>query len=110
MVRTLTIVSLLALLAGLSLGWFVHEARATATIESETRVDPDLERKVQLYVAQYSLEPAQAQEIRLALKDYDQGLLDLFRRLRSQHKEDFKTLSNRADARIDAVLHGRTGK
>jgi uncharacterized protein YneF (UPF0154 family) len=107
MVRILTIVSVLALLAGLSIGFFVSEARATARVASSPAIDPVLERKVDDYVTRYGLDAASTQEIRAALKDYDQGLLDLLRQLRQRHKDDFKALSDRANARIDQALQGR---
>ncbi len=105
MVRTLTIVTLLALVAGLSVGFFVAEVRATTRPSStSTPTDPVVEQRVQDYVRFYDLAPAQADEVRAALKEYDQGLLNLLNRLRVQHREDFKALSDRADARIRAAL------
>ena len=107
MVRILTFVSVLALLAGSALGWFVAEAGATAAPASApAAIDGLLEGKVRLYEARYALDHDTTQEIRSALKDYDQGLLDLLRQLRQKHKDDFKALSDRANARIDAALKG----
>ncbi len=105
MVRTLTIVTLLALVAGLSVGFFVAEVSATARpVATTTPVDPVVEQRVLDYVRFYDLAPAQADEVRAALKEYDQGLLNLLNRLRVQHRDDFKALSDRADARIRGVL------
>jgi hypothetical protein len=105
MVRTLTIVTLLALVAGLSVGFFVAEVSATARpVATTAPVDPVVEQRVLDYVRFYDLAPAQADEVRAALKEYDQGLLNLLNRLRVQHREDFKALSDRADARIRGVL------
>jgi len=106
MVRILTFVSVLALLAGSALGWFVAEARATTGAVAAPTIDPIVEGKVRLYEARYALDQGTTQEIRAALKDYDQGLLDLLRQLRQKHKDDFKSLSDRANARIDAALKG----
>ena len=108
MVRILTFVSILALLAGSALGWFVAEARAgagTGTAATPS-IDPVVEGKVRLYEARYALDAGATQEIRSALSDYDQGLIDLLNQLRQKHRDAFKTLSDRANARIDAALRG----
>ncbi|MCC7137879.1 MAG: hypothetical protein IT460_05555 [Planctomycetes bacterium] len=107
MVRTLSYVALLALVAGLAVGVFVSEVFATARTPEPTRTDPVVEQKVQLYVARYGLGDAEADAVRGALRDYDQAVLDLLRRLRTQHRDEFQTLSERADARIRAVLGER---
>jgi hypothetical protein len=108
MVRTLTWVTLLALLAGLALGFFVAEARATTDpVGVAARPDPVIEKKVALYVARYGLDEGEAREVRAALVEYDRSLLDLLRKLRGSHKDDFKRLSDRADQRIDGVLKGK---
>ena len=107
MVRTLTFVALLALLAGLAVGFFVSEARATgATVAAGPDADPVIERKLEMYVARYALGREEAREVRSALEEYDRGLLDLMRKLRSKHREEFQALADRANARIDAVLKG----
>jgi hypothetical protein len=104
-VRTLTLVSILTLVAGLAVGFFVAEARAVARRQPETApVDPVIEQRVQLYEQYFSLDGAQSAEVRAALREYNQGLLDLLRRLRVQHRDDFKALSDRADARINAAV------
>jgi hypothetical protein len=108
MVRTLTFVTLLALLAGLAVGFFVAEARASADSPGVAgRPDPVIEKKVALYVARYALDEGEAGEVRAALVEYDRSLLDLLRQVRSWHREDFRALSDEANARIDAVLRGK---
>jgi hypothetical protein len=108
MVRTLTYVTLLALLAGLALGFFVAEARATAsTTAAPGATDPVIETKVALYTARYGLDEPAAREIRAVLVEYDRSLLDLLRRLRTRHQEDFRALSETANTRIDAILQGK---
>lgn len=104
MIRILTIVAALALLAGGSLGFFVAHARDGAVATTPAPADPVLERKVEVYTRYYGLTPAQTAEVRAALKEYDQGLADLLRRLRTQHADEFKSLAGRADARIQLVI------
>jgi len=104
MIRTLSIVSVLALMAGGSLGFFVAEARDKAIDVCPAPSDPVLERKVDLYTQYYGLAPAKSAEVRAALKDYDQKLADLLRRLRAKNADDFKALADQADARIRAVI------
>jgi hypothetical protein len=108
MARTLTLVALLALLAGVAVGFFVAEARAVGAAPGAAPLpDPVVERKVEMYAQRYGLDAEGAREVRYALEEYDRGLLDLLRRLRVRHREDFQALSDRANARIDAVLKGR---
>jgi hypothetical protein len=104
MIRTLTFVALLALLAGGSLGFFVAEARDRPVAGTASPVDPVLERKVSLYAQYYDLSPAESAEVRAALMDYDQKLTDLLRRLRTTHSDEFKTLADQADGRIRTVI------
>ncbi len=106
MVRTLTIVALLALLAGLSVGFFVAEAKGVGA-SSDAPVDPVLEGKVRMYREYYDLGPAQVEEVRMTLREYDQRLADLLRQLRSQHQEQFKALADEANERIQKVLSNR---
>ncbi len=106
MVRTLTVVALLALLAGLSMGFFVAKAKDPASGAEPAPVDAALESKVDTYRQYYSLTRDQTQAIRSALQEYDQGLLDLLRNLRVLHKDEFKALADRADGRITNVLAG----
>jgi hypothetical protein len=107
-VRTLTWVAALALLAGLAVGFFVSEARAVATPAAAPRsADPVVERKVEMYATRYDLSREEVREVRTAIEEYDRGLLDLLRQLRARHRDEFKALSDRANARIDAVLSGK---
>ena len=101
MVRTLTIVALLALLAGLSMGFFVAKAKDRTGAAEPAPVDAALEAKVDTYRQYYSLTADQTQAIRSALQE-----LDLLRNLRVLHKEEFKALADRADGRITNVLAG----
>jgi hypothetical protein len=108
MIRTLTFVALLALVAGVTVGFFVAEMRAAGPSVEAPTIDPVLEQKVQLYVTSYSLSSSGAEEIRSALKDYNQGVLDLLRHLRAQNPTGFKDLSDRVNARIDGVINRKT--
>lgn len=104
MIRILTLVALLALLAGGSLGFFVANARDKADDGLPACVDPALDRKVEQYQQHYGLSAAESAEVRGALKAYDQKLSDLLRRLRQTNTKDFKALADEADARVQAVI------
>lgn len=106
MVRTLTIVALLALLAGLSVGFFVAEAKGVGG-SADAPADPVLEGKVRMYREYYDLGPAEVDEVRTTLREYDQRLADLLRQLRTQHQEQFKSLADHANERIQKVLQNR---
>lgn len=106
MVRTLTIVALLALLAGLSVGFFVAEAQGIGA-SAGAPADPVLEGKVRMYREYYDLGPEAVEEVRTALREYDQRLADLLRQLRIQHQEQFKALADHANERIQRVLANR---
>src|SRR5262245_19634719 len=102
MIRTLTLVTLLALLAGAAVGFFVSQCHAAgATVSAPPESDPVVEEKVRQYADAYALSTADAADIRVALKDYNQGLLDLLRHLRVEHSKEFKDLSEKANTRID---------
>ncbi len=107
MVRTLTVVALLALLAGLSVGFFVAEAKGVGA-SADAPVDPVLEGKVRMYREYYDLGPTEVEEVRSALREYDQRLADLLRQLRTQHQEQFKSLADHANERIQRVLSDRS--
>ena len=107
MVRILTLVALLALFAGGSLGFFVANARDRAEAGLPGPVDPVLERKVEQYQQTYSLSAEGTAEIRATLKAYDQKLADLLRRLRQTNARDFKALADEANARVEAVIVSR---
>ena len=51
---------------------------------------------------------------RATLTEYDQHIADVFRRLQQQHRDEFKALVERANARIEAVVakypKGKRGK
>lgn len=107
MIRTLTIVTLLTLIAGLCVGYFVAEVRASGRGgDVPAATDPVVEQRVADYVRYYGLSPAQTDQVRAALTEYDQSLLTLLSRLRAQHRDEFKALSDRADERIRAVIGG----
>ena len=104
MIRTLTLVSVLALVAGLAMGFFVAEARAKNAPSTAAPVNPVIEAKVAAYVTAFNLAPAPAQQIRLALLDYDERILAIFRKLRADHQEEFRHLAEGANEKIKAVL------
>jgi hypothetical protein len=105
MIRTLTYVALLALVAGAAVGFFVAEMRAAGPSVEAPTIDPVVELKVSQYVSSYGLSSSEAEQIRLALKDYNQGVLDLLRHLRAQNSKGFKELSDLANSRIDSVIN-----
>jgi hypothetical protein len=115
MIRTLTLVSVLALIAGVAMGFFIASAaERTAAPTQVSSADRIFDAKVQAYVDGFGLAPADAAEIRSTLLEYDQRIADVFRRLHQQHQDEFKALVERANARIGAVLarypHAAKGK
>ena len=70
-------------------------------------IDPVLEGKVRMYREYYDLGPEAVEEVRTALREYDQRLADLLRQLRIQHQEQFKALADQANERIQRVLSNR---
>ena len=103
MIRTLTIVAVLALAAGLAMGFFVAEARSKGP-EPTPPANPVLENKVDNYRATYDLTPEETHHLRLALLKYDEGLRAFFRRLRDSHAIEFKGMAESANKEIQAVL------
>jgi hypothetical protein len=103
MIRTLLLVTLLTLAAGVALGFFVADAGIVRP-SSAAPADPVLDAKVKMYVEYYGLSDDKAIEIRSALREYDQRLADLLRRLRAIHEDEFRALADGATARIQAIL------
>jgi hypothetical protein len=108
MIRTLTLVACFTLLGGLSMGFFVAQAKSAAdrAAPAATR-DPVLERKVALYAENYRLSPEETARVRATLRKYDEDLQDLLRRLRARHQEEFRALGERADSQIREILGDR---
>jgi len=109
MIRTLTLVSLLTLLAGASLGFFVAECRASGPTVSAAPIDPALEARVEEYVTTYRLSSTDADEVRAAIRDLNRGVVDRLHWLRQKDGEYFTNLHARAQSRIDAVI-ARSGR
>jgi hypothetical protein len=112
MVRTLTIVSVLALLAGLALGVFAAHAAdwvgaaPTAAAPASASL---LDEKVERYRVAYHLDAAKTLEVRLALREYEQGVSDALKRLRAQNPKEFTDLRVAANKRLDKVIAGAKG-
>jgi hypothetical protein len=106
MIRTLTLVSVLALVAGVAMGFFIASAaeRDPAGRTPALAATPLLDAKVKAYVEGFGLSSADEAEIRSTLLEYDQRIADVFRRLQQQHRDEFKALVERANARIAGVL------
>jgi hypothetical protein len=108
MIRTLTLVSVLALIAGVSMGFFIASAADRSAADPSTAGKSPatalLDTKVKGYVDRLGLSPSDEQEIRSTLMEYDQRIADVFRRLQQQHRDEFKALTERANARINAVV------
>ena len=106
MVRTLTLIATLALLAGLAVGAFAGNALGLFHDGDGTspRADAVLEAHVRTYVETYNLSPAQADEIRSILRDYDADVMNQLKILRGQHQKEFKDIRAKAEARMNKVL------
>lgn len=111
MIRTLFLVALLTLAAGVALGFFVSEAgeRRRARPAPPT-AESVLERKVAAYVQIKGLSGPDADRLRQVLREYDQKVADLLRRLRNEHKIEFTNLSKETNERIRPILEGYPGK
>ena len=118
MIRTLTLVSVLALVAGVAMGFFIASAADLSSTDPSTAGRPPatslLDTQVKGYVDRLGLSPVDEQEVRATLMEYDQRIADVFRRLQQQHRDEFKALTERANARINAVVakypQGNPGK
>jgi hypothetical protein len=104
MIRTLTFVALLALLAGLAVGFFFAEVHAAGPAASPSPIDSKLEQRVQEYVTANGLSPAGADEVRSAIRDFERSVLDHMHRLRAKHADEFEKIHKRAQERIDAAI------
>lgn len=108
MLRTLTFVSILVLLAGAAAGLFAGYSWARRSDQPDPRsvvgVGPALEAKVRDFVEYYRLSPEKAQAVREVLLRYDDGLMALMQRLHEEHREDFRSLSREADDRIREIV------
>ena len=114
MIRTLTLVSVLALVAGVAMGFFIASAADRPAVAGKPPSPAVLDAKVKTYVDEFGLSAPDEQEIRATLMEYDQHIADVFRRLQQQHRDEFKALVERANARIEAVVakypKGKRGK
>ena len=116
MIRTLTLVSVLALIAGVAMGFFIASAaeRTTSPGAPASAADRMFDAKVKGYVDEFGLAPADAEEIKATLMEYDRRIADVFQRLHQQHKDEFRVLVERANKRIGDVLarypHAAKGK
>jgi hypothetical protein len=105
MIRTLTLVSVLALIAGVAMGFFIASAaERTAAGSPASSANSAVEAKVRAYTNEFGLTAADGDEIRATYLEYDRRIADVFSRLRQQHKDEFRALTDRANARIHAVL------
>ena len=105
MIRTLTLVSVLALIAGVAMGFFIASAAERTSVAAPvSSADRAVETRVQGYVDSFGLTPADAGEIRATLMEYNRRIADVFQRLHQQHKDEFKALVERANKRIGDVL------
>jgi hypothetical protein len=108
MIRTLTLVSVLALIAGVAMGFFIASAAERTTAGSSTAgassANSAVEAKVRDYINEFGLTSADGDEVRATYVEYDRRIADVFSRLRQQHRDEFTALADRANARIRAVL------
>ena len=107
MVRTLTLLSLLTLAAGLAVGLFAGQVFGARPTGSSPATDPRFETQVRTYVEKFGLDASKEEQVREILRDYDQELLQLLRVLRVKHQKEFHDVSAKADARMKAVLDSR---
>lgn len=101
-------VAFLMLLAGLTLGVFATRAlRAVGTEDLSGplgRGDERVELYVELLRADYHLSDKQENRVRQVLLQYDQKVRAKLWRLRQEHAEEFRVLSDDAKAETEAIL------
>ena len=107
MVRTLTFLSVLTLLAGIAVGLFAGQVLGGRKVKGERRRDPYVEAQVQAYVERYGLDEAKTEQVRAILNEFRQDVERAYGVLRAKHPEDFRALSEKANARMKALLEGR---
>ena len=107
MIRTLTLVFVVALLGGAAAGFFAKEAlgtRSAATPSPARAVDPRIEQRLRLYRDIYQLGDPALGEVRRAHEEYYRDLDVLLQHLRLVHAKEFSEISTRFHARVDPLL------
>jgi len=101
-------IALLMLLAGLSLGIFTSRAlRAFGETDDAPRTDgrtPRIELQVELYQRDFHLEDEQADRVRRILYQYDREVKAKIWELRQRHADEFRSLYDVAEDRIQRVF------
>jgi hypothetical protein len=107
MVRTLTLLSVLTLLAGVSVGLFAGQVFGGRHEKERLALDPYVEKQVRAYVERYGLDDARTEQVRAVLVEYRADLDRLYGVLRAKHQDEFRPLAEKANARMKSVLGAR---
>jgi hypothetical protein len=111
MLRTLFLVTVLTLLAGVALGFFAAQAATGRSADATSSaggnpVDLAIEHRVRGYTETLRLTPDQEADVRAAFRWYDRELASLFRRLQLDHKPEFERVAKEANERIAKAIEG----
>ncbi|MDA1194334.1 MAG: hypothetical protein O2894_04050 [Planctomycetota bacterium] len=101
MLTSLKTVSVLMLLAGVSLGVFANTLVASGPPAAEP---PPFNERVEAYRRVYNLDDAQVEAIRTELNQHRQGLYDLLLDLRRNNQDRFAAVVDRTENRIRAII------
>jgi hypothetical protein len=106
MIPRLRTITVLMLLAGLSLGVFASRAFSVLAPTVTRPVAPrhEIESRVEHYRDKYHLDDSRAARIRQTLVGYEQGVASLLYQLRKDHAAEFDRLRTIADDEIRSVL------
>lgn len=104
MFYSLRSISLLMLVAGLSLGVFAGTLIAVKRTPAPLTLDQRVEQRVKLYRELWDLEVGPTDAIRRALQDHRRQLRDKLIEMRQRHAEEFRGLRVETEQRIQNIL------
>lgn len=101
MLTNLKTITLLMLLAGVSLGVFASTLIAAGNPEPEPA---QFDERVEAYRDAYGLTDKQADAVRTELERHRQKMFDLLLELRRRHEGEFRNLTDETEQRIKAII------
>jgi hypothetical protein len=114
MTSSTRVISILMLLAGLSLGVFASRALRAARLAdtapaADAHVPARIEQKVDLYQRAFGLDAQHTDQVRQQLQRYDRDVRNLLLELRQHHAKDFEELRERTETQITRILKDAGG-
>lgn len=101
MLTNLKTITLLMLLAGVSLGVFANTLVAGGNPEPEPA---PFDERVEAYRKAYGLTDQQADAVRTELNRHRRKMYDLLLELRRRHEGEFRNLTDETEQRIQAII------